>query len=72
MFAEVKRWGNSLAIRLTKRDLEQLGVEEGDKVRVQVERLPGSGKVDLSHLPTFHDPDPLTSERHDEVLYGDR
>lgn len=72
MLAEIKRWGNSCAIRLTKEDLERLGVQEGDRVKVDLHRLPAKGKVDLSDMPTFADPDPKASQRHDDYLYGDR
>lgn len=70
MFAVVEQWGNSLAIRLTNEEFERLGISEGDRVRVKVEKLPTSGTVDLSDLPTFEDPDPRASRRHDEILYG--
>lgn len=71
MITRVKKWGNSLAIRLTKRDLEELGVAEGDTVKVEIERLVPDEEVDLSEAPTFEDPDELVSERHDRYLYGE-
>lgn len=71
MFAEVKRWGNSLAVRLSRSELERLGIAEGERVRIRVEKLPAEGLVDLAGLPTFRDPDPRASERHDALLYGD-
>lgn len=71
MLADVKRWGNSLAIRLSKEDLERLGIDEGERVRVTIEKLPRDGEVDISGLPTFRDEDPRASERHDRVLYGE-
>lgn len=40
MFARVKRWGNSFAIRLSKRELERMGVKEGERVRIELHRLP--------------------------------
>jgi hypothetical protein len=70
MFAEIKRWGNSLAVRLPKRELDRLGVAEGERVLIRVEKLPEEGPVDLSDLPTFQD-HPDASDRHDELLYGD-
>lgn len=70
MLAEVKRWGNSLAVRLKKTDLDRLGVREGDTIRIMVQRIPTRGRVDLSGLPTFEDPDPHASENHDKHLYG--
>lgn len=72
MLAEVKRWGNSYAIRLTKGDLERLGLHEGDAVQVDLQAVAPSGRIDLSHLPRLDDPDPSASERHDAHLYGPR
>lgn len=70
MLAEVKRWGNSFAIRLTKRDLDRLGLHEGDPVRVLLEPVTRTGAIDLSGLPRLVDPDPRASQRHDHHLYG--
>lgn len=74
MEAEVKRWGNSYAIRLPKRELERMGIHEGDRVEVAIRKARGrkKAKFSLEGLPTFHDPDPLASERHDAYLYGGR
>jgi hypothetical protein len=70
MIANVKKWGNSYAVRLSKRELKARGIRAGDEVEIEVrKRTPG--KVDLSHLRTFHDPDPLASEHLDEYLYGE-
>lgn len=71
MFARVKRWGNSFALRLSKKDVDELRVREGDEVRVEVRKIPAGGKVDLSGLPTFRDSDRRASERHDTLLYGE-
>lgn len=54
MQAVVKKWGNSYAIRLTKRDLAALHVREGQRVDVQISSSSTWGKVDLGNLPTFH------------------
>lgn len=70
MLARVRRWGNSLAIRIRKRDLERAGVTEGDLVKIEILRVTKRGAVDLSGLPTFEDADPRASVRHDEYLYG--
>lgn len=70
MMAKVKRWGNSLAVRLRKEELDRAGIREGDVVKVEVVKVTKRGKVDLSDLPTFTDPDPRASVRHDEYLYG--
>jgi len=70
VFADVRRWGNSLAIRIPVEEAASLGIHEGDKVKVRLQRVPQGGKVDISHAPTFHDPEGKTdvSERHDEYL----
>ncbi len=69
MIAKVRRWGNGLALRVRKRDLEEAGVAEGDLVRVEIVRASRSGALDLAGLPTFRDPDPKASVRHDRYLY---
>ena len=70
MLAQVKRWGNSLALRLRKKDLERTGISEGDVVRVEIVKVARPGFLDLDSLPTFEDPDPKASVRHDKYLYG--
>src|SRR2546426_8488511 len=57
MLAKVRRWGNGLALRVHKRDLESAGVAEGDVVQVELIRSPERGRLDLASLPTFEDDD---------------
>ena len=70
MFAKVRRWGNGLALRVHKKDLESAGIGEGDVVQVELIRPRESGRLDLNSLPTFEDVDPRASVRHDRFLYG--
>lgn len=70
MLAEVKRWGNSYAVRLTKRDLNRLGIHEGDAVEITLQPVAPEGRIDLSGLPRLQDPDARASEQHDRHLYG--
>ncbi|OLE56207.1 hypothetical protein AUF72_01310 [Euryarchaeota archaeon 13_1_20CM_2_64_92] len=70
MLAKVRRWGNGLALRVHKRDLESVGVAEGDVVQVELIRSSKRGQLDLKSLPTFEDADKRASERHDRYLYG--
>ncbi len=70
MLAKVRRWGNGLALRVHKRDLESAGVAEGDVVQVELIRSPERGPLDLKSLPTFEDEDKRASQRHDRYLYG--
>ena len=70
MFAKVRRWGNGLALRVHKKDLESAGIGEGDVVQVELIRSGESGRMDLNSLPTFEDEDPRASVRHDRYLYG--
>ena len=65
----IRRWGNSYGIRLQKEDLTRLGLREGAEVDLEM-RPHKQGRVDLSDLPTFSDPDPLMSIHHDKILYG--
>jgi antitoxin component of MazEF toxin-antitoxin module len=75
MDAQVRKWGNSFAIRVPKSEMERLGLHEGDHVEVSMRKAATRArkkKVDLSHWPTFRDPARDVSERHDEYLYGAR
>lgn len=69
MFADVRRWGNSLAIRIPAEEAEALGLKEGDKVKARLQKVP-RGKVDLSGVPMWKDPEGRTdiSEKHDELV----
>ena len=70
MRAKVRRWGNGLALRIRKRDLEAAGVSEGDIVEVRISRRSASGTIDLEAMPMFQDADRLASVDHDRYLYG--
>ena len=70
VIAKVRRWGNGLALRVVKEDLESQGVSEGDVVQVELTRLPQRQSMDLKRLPTFADKDTRASVRHDRYLYG--
>ena len=70
MIAKVRRWGNGLALRVLRKDLESQGVSEGDVVQLELTRVSVRGRIDLTTLPTFEDKDPRTSLRHDRYLYG--
>ncbi len=70
MIARVRRWGNSLAVRLNKKELDMSGVSEGDLVKVKLEKIGKGGVMDLATLPTFKDDDPKASRLHDKYLYG--
>ena len=70
MLAEVKRWGNSMGIRLTKNDLRENGIGVGDLVKVTIEKVVPEDRVDLCGIHTFRDDDERTSENHDRYLYG--
>jgi antitoxin component of MazEF toxin-antitoxin module len=76
MDAEVKKWGNSYAIRLPKSEAERLGLQEGDHVEVEMrkasKRRAKKKLIDLSDMPTFHETRSDVSQRHDEYLYGGR
>ncbi len=70
MLAKVRRWGNGVALRVRKGDLEKAGIGEGDVVRIDVTPMTTGGVLDLERLPTFRDSDPRASVRHDRYLYG--
>ena len=68
MIARVRRWGNSLALRLRKIDVERIGVADGDLVKVEIVRVAKVEPLGFD-LPTFDDSDPKASVRHDQYLY---
>ncbi len=68
MHAKILKWGNSYGIRLSKADVEELGVKEGDEVVVEVLARPGE-KVDLSGVRTFSLGGTLADD-HDEVEWA--
>ena len=66
----ILRWGNSYGIRLTKAEVEALGLHEGDGVRVEVK--PRHPKIDWDTFPGLdlgpdspHD----LSVTHDDAFY---
>ena len=61
----VLRWGNSVGVRITKRDARRLDLREGSDVTLRIETKPS--KVDLSALPTFRG-DGTEGRDHDKIL----
>ncbi len=59
------RWGNSLGVRISKRDARRLRLREGSPVTVRLESEPSA--VDLSVLPTFHG-EGNEGQDHDKIL----
>jgi len=59
------RWGNSVGVRISKRDARRLRLREGADVTVRIESEPG--EVDLSGLPTIHGKG-HEGRTHDEIL----
>jgi hypothetical protein len=70
MISEVKKWGNSLAIRLSKNELSEYNVKEGDRIKITIEKIVPIEEIDLSDLPLFTDADKKVSEQHDIYLYS--
>ena len=55
--------------RLTKKELEEYGLKEGDEVKIKIEKVKLEEEVDLSNLPTFLETNEKVSEDHDKYLY---
>lgn len=56
MLATIKKWGNSYAVRLTKKDLRDLRLKPGQRVEILVQPAARTHKpVDISDMPTFSD-----------------
>lgn len=68
MIGKVLKWGNSYGIRLSKEDVEEMGLREGQEVLVEVKTDPDE-RVDLSDLQTFSMGGDL-SQTHDEVEWA--
>lgn len=64
---KVLRWGNSYGLRISKHDVERLGLVPGTEVAVSLVT-----KDDTIDVPwfTFSSGHTDTSINHDEVLYG--
>lgn len=67
MHAKVLKWGNSYGIRLSKADVEELGLAEGDEVVVEVKTSPDQ-TIDVSGLRSF--PMGGIARDHDEVEWA--
>jgi antitoxin MazE len=64
---QIVKWGNSLAIRISKPVAEQAGVEEGDAVLIEAER----GQIKLKsqqRMPTLKE---LVAQITPENRYGE-
>ena len=73
MESEIKKWGNSYAIRLPKSEVERLGLHEGDAVQVDLKKAgKRTKKISLEGIPLFQDTVSDVSDRHDDYLYGGR
>jgi antitoxin MazE len=49
---QVSKWGNSLAVRLPAKLVEELGLKEGDEVDV---RRAGDGALEIAKTPSADD-----------------
>lgn len=59
------RWGNSVGVRISRRDARRLRLREGSDVTVRIQSEPS--KVDLSVLPVFHGKGAEAVD-HDKIL----
>ncbi len=59
MRATIRRWGNSAAVRLNRKELDRLGLHEGDDVEIIV-RAGKAPEWDISQVPVFRSTDGLT------------
>ncbi len=64
MIAKILRWGNSYGIRLTKREVEEAGLHEGEEVVVDVKARPGQ-RVDVSDVQPLFEHGSISVD-HDE------
>jgi antitoxin component of MazEF toxin-antitoxin module len=63
--ARLLKWGNSFGLRLSRRDVERLGLEPDKEIEVHVETSPRQTRVE--DLPTF-DLGRDAADRHDELF----
>ncbi len=64
MIVEVKAWGNSYGIRLTKRDLERFRLRPGQRADLALEPL-SDEPIDLSGIPLASDGAPFEQVRRE-------
>ena len=75
MHASIARWGNSLAVRITKPVAEALGLSDGDRVDLAVEDgtlvlRPAPREPTLADLLSRITPDNLPDESFDDAPLG--
>lgn len=59
------RWGNSVGVRISRRDVRRLRLREGSDVTLRIESKPSD--VDLGPLPVFHGKG-TEGKHHDQIL----
>jgi hypothetical protein len=59
------RWGNSVGVRISKRDARRLNLRVGEEVTVRITSEPG--EIDLSVLPVFRGGGGAGAD-HDRIL----
>jgi bifunctional DNA-binding transcriptional regulator/antitoxin component of YhaV-PrlF toxin-antitoxin module len=71
MRATIRKWGNSAAVRLGKKELDRLGLREGDDVEIEV-RPRKPAEWDVSMIPVFRSTDGLTFKEARKAMWGQR
>lgn len=67
LIGKALKWGNSYALRISRRDFERLGLHEGQEIVVDLD--PGRRPVEVTWT-TFSGDGRSMAEAHDEELYG--
>lgn len=72
MQVKLRKWGNSWAVRLGKKDLEQLGIQptDGKTLDIQVKDQPRAW--DISMIPVFRGGEAMGFKQAREAAYRAR
>jgi len=58
MRATIRKWGNSAAVRLSRKELDRLGLRDGDEVEIEIHPRKKTWSID--DVPVFRSTDGLT------------
>lgn len=67
MKATIRKWGNSAAVRLSRKELRRLGLREGDDVEIEVRSAGGNKAWDVSMIPVFRSDGPTFKQAREQA-----
>ena len=67
MYTQIKKWGNSNAVRIPKELLDTLGLKENDKIEIRIE----NGKLIIEPIYKHRSLEERIAEYDGEYNYGE-